>query len=64
MTYQKTRVTYRPREAELLISNGIPCRRIPNVFDQRKCAWAYPDTPKSRKLIQQIRAEREGKDNG
>ena len=61
---QKTRVTYRPTEATALIENGIPCRIIPNVFDRKKSAWEYPDTPASRKVLEELRAEREGAQQG
>ena len=56
----RTRTTYRPTEAAALIESGIPCRKIPSVFDCTKCAWEYPDTPKARKILERIRSEREG----
>lgn len=44
-------VTTRPSTAAALMEAGIPCRRIPNVFDPSRSAWEYEDRPESRRIV-------------
>lgn len=47
----KKKVTTRPRVAQALIAAGISCKQVPNVFDPRRHAWEYPDTPAARQIV-------------
>lgn len=47
----RKKVTTRPRIVQALLSAGVSCKQIPNVFDPSRRAWEYPDTPEARQIV-------------
>lgn len=60
----RKKVTTRPRVAQSLLSAGISCRQVPNVFDPNRRAWEYPDTPEARQIVAAALAEIEAEKAG
>lgn len=53
----RKKVTTRPRIAQALIAAGISCKKVPNVFDRRRHAWEYTDTPEAARIVAAALAE-------
>lgn len=60
----RKKVTTRPRVAAALEAAGISCKQIPNVFDRRRHAWEYQETPEARRVIDAALAEIEAEKAG